>query len=401
MPARAIAAIGCALAVSAHAQEIPLHAVAGRACLTHSAWYRFPGDGPRTVSGPELLADISRRDIVLLGEQHDDADHHHWQLQTLATLHLLRPRMVIGFESFPRGVQPVLDKWIAGDLTVKQFLEQAAWEKNWNLPPELYLPLFQFARLNRIPIIALNIERSLIEQVRTHGWDAVPEAQKQGVSRPAPAAPAYREALFEVFKHHPAASRKKDARAASMNDEAFRYFVESQLTWDRAMAEALIRRMNDGQRPERPLLVGIMGSGHVRHGYGVPHQLRDLGATGVATLLPVDTQEDCDELKPGFADAVFVLPRTPREKPPPPRLGVRLEEKNGAVSIADVVAGSLAEMTGLRRGDSIVAIAGAPVARMSGVIGAIRNQPAGTWLPVQVRRGAETLDLVIRFPPGK
>jgi len=29
----------------------------------------------------------------------------------------------------------------------------------------------------------------------------------------------------------------------------------------------------------------------------------------------------------------------------------------------------------------------------------VRGQPAGTWLPMQVRRGDETLDVVVRFPP--
>jgi uncharacterized iron-regulated protein len=28
---------------------------------------------------------------VLLGEQHDDEDHHRWQAQVLAGLHALRP----------------------------------------------------------------------------------------------------------------------------------------------------------------------------------------------------------------------------------------------------------------------------------------------------------------------
>ncbi len=73
-----------------------------------------------------LLAAMAGRAVVLLGEQHDDMDHHRWQLQTLATLHTLRPRMVIGFEMFPRRVQPVLDRWVAGELTEAEFLAAGA-----------------------------------------------------------------------------------------------------------------------------------------------------------------------------------------------------------------------------------------------------------------------------------
>lgn len=368
------------------------------ACLAPAQWHSLADGQPRATPGADMLAAMARRNIVLLGEQHDNADHHLWQLQTLSALHLLRPQMILGFESFPRRMQPVLDKWVAGELSVKQFLEQSEWEKVWSFPPELYLPLFQFARLNRIPMVALNVERSLTEAITRQGWDAVPAEKKEGVSRPAQPSAAYRDFLFETYRQHPRVAGK-DTGNESKDDAAFRFFVESQTTWDRAMAEALAQRAAAGPGAQRPLVVGIMGSWHVRHGYGVPHQLRDLGVDNIATLLPVDAGEDCSGLKPGYADAVFALNRMPLDKPPPPRLGVRLEAADGSVRLLDVTAGSLAERTGLKGGDHIVSIAGAPVSKMSSVIAAVRMQPAGTWLPLQVRRGTETLDFVIKFPP--
>jgi len=393
-------ALTCLCAVSAHAQDTPGHPAPAQACLAPAAWYALAGDKPHAIPAPELLAAMAGRKVVLLGEQHDDADDHQWQLQTLAALHLLRPQMVIGFESFPRRVQPVLDKWIAGELPVKQFLEQAEWEKVWNFPPELYLPLFQFARINRIPMVALNVDRTLNEAITKNGWDAVPAAQKEGVSRPAAPSEAYRDFLFEVFQKHPSvAGRKTDA--LSKNDAEFRFFLESQTMWDRAMAEAIAGRSGIGQGTQRPLVIGIMGAGHVRYGYGVPHQLRDLGVSSIGTLLPVDAKQDCREIKADIADAVFAVPGTPAGKPPPPRLGVRLEAVDGGVTLTDVTAGSLAEKTGLKGGDRIVSLAGIPVSKISSVIAAVRAQPAGTWLPLQVRRGAETLELVIKFPPQK
>ena len=393
-----LAAIAMICTVLARAQEQPMHPVPKQACLAPATWYTLAGDQPRIAPARELFADMASRDIVLLGEQHDDAGHHQWQLQTLAALHVLRPQMVIGFESFPRRVQPVLDRWIAGELTVKQFFEQTGWEKIWNFPPELYLPLFQFARINRIPIAALNVERTLTETVANQGWDAVPAAQQEGVSRPTPASNAYQDYLFEVFKAHPR-RHASEAATADKNDKAFRFFVESQTTWDRAMAEALARRLDAEPGALRPLVVGIMGSGHVQNGHGVPHQLRDLGVSNIAALLPVDTRQDCESIREGFADGVYAIPEIPRDRPPPPRLGVRLEEVEGSVRLAAVTSGSLAEQTGLRPGDRIVSVAGIPVAKTVNLISAIRLQPDGTWLPMQIRRGTEILDVVIKFPP--
>ena len=46
--------------------------------------------------------------VVLLGETHDIAEIHRWQLHVTAFLHMLRPQMAVGFEMFPLRVQPVL-----------------------------------------------------------------------------------------------------------------------------------------------------------------------------------------------------------------------------------------------------------------------------------------------------
>jgi hypothetical protein len=290
----------------------------------------------------------------------------------------------------------VLDRWIAGKLTEKEFLAQTEWEKVWNFPPALYMPLFEFARLNRIPMIALNVEHTLTEAINAHGWDAVPREQKEGVSRPAAPSAAYEDTLFHVYAEH----RKREDRGAqaSRDDPGFRRFVESQTTWDRAMAEALASSARAGGDPA-PLVVGIMGAGHVSDRHGVPHQLRDLGVTRVATLLPVAADGDCSELEPGIADAVYAAAVPPPQPAPPPRLGVQLGTKDGTVQVEAVTPGSLAERSGLKRGDRIVALAGSPVKGVSRVVEAVRAQPPGTWLPMQIRRGDATIDVVVRFPP--
>ena len=291
--------------------EKPTAILPSSACLAPAVWYRFTHATPRPVAELEVLEGAARGEVVLLGEQHDDADHHRWQLQTLAGLHLLRPDMVIGFESFPRRVQPVLDRWIAGELTQAQFLEQSEWKTVWTFPAELYLPLFHFARLNRIPMIALNVERALIASIGRTGWDQVAADDREGLSRAAPASLAYEERLFDAFKLHGTDKTVTPTR----DDPAFRRFVEAQITWDRAMAEALAQAVK-APRASNPLAVGIMGAGHVRDGYGVPHQLRDLGVTRIATLLPVDSADTCSNRSGTLADAVFALPGSARDPRP-------------------------------------------------------------------------------------
>jgi S1-C subfamily serine protease len=66
-----------------------------------------------------------------------------------------------------------------------------------------------------------------------------------------------------------------------------------------------------------------------------------------------------------------------------------------------VVPGSIAEQAGIRADDVIVRIAGEPAEKTGDVIEAVRRQASGTWLPITVKRGEETVEVVARFPPRK
>ena len=249
----------------------------------------------------ELFAGLTARPIVLLGEEHDNAAHHRWQLSVIEALSARRPDLVLGFEMFARASQPVLDQWVAGELDTDAFLHAVRWNETWGFDARLYLPIFDFARRHKLPMLALNVERSLIRRVGRDGWAAVPADEREGIGVPAPALPAYRRWLAEIFAHKRAPHSDKVTDAP---DPAFERFVAAQLTWDRAMAEALAAAR---VQPQAPLVVGLAGIGHLQNGWGIPHQLRDLGIVDAAVLLPVAAGAACAELVAGYADAVFVI----------------------------------------------------------------------------------------------
>jgi hypothetical protein len=263
------------------------------------------------------------------------------------------------------------------------------------MDPVLYMPLFHFARMNRIPMVALNVERSLTRAVREKGFDAVPESQREGVTRPAPPSTAYVDYLYPVFVEHetnPGDKKEKPARDSA----DFRRFLESQTLWDRAMAQGLAEAL--ARRPGT-LAIGIMGRDHVARGYGVPHQLAALGVRDAAVLLPWDQDGECDGLVAGLADAVFGVAAVAAASSQRPRLGVRIEPAEGGVRIAAVEAKGIAEAAGLRAGDVIVEIAGRAAKQTGDVVEVIGRQAPGTWLPLRVKRDGALVDIVARFPP--
>ena len=351
---------------------------------------------PRThaeVPAADVMARAARSRVVLLGEHHDRADHHRWQLQTLAAIQAAHPDVVVGFEMLPRRAQPALDRFAAGRTDERTFLVESRWADVWGFDPQLYLPLLHFARLNGLALRALNVDRTVVEQVGARGLDAVPPAAREGVGTPAPPAPAYEALLRDVWAAHGA----DDPHAAPGDNAARRRFVEAQLLWDRAMAEALA----DAVRADpHAIAVGILGSGHVERRFGVPHQLAALGIDDVLVLLPWDADRGCDALVPDVADVVFGVPAAPADVAPKPRLGVMLAAADGGARVAEVARHSVAAAAGLRVGDVITAAAGTSIDGPAALRAVVERQPPGTWLPLDVRRRGKRLHLVAKFPPA-
>ena len=372
-------------------------------CDSHVARWLDPGSG-KVLETVELFERLARARVVLLGEAHTTAAHHRWQAYMLAALHSRRPELLVGFEMLPRRAQTVLDAWSEGRLEEREFLEQSNWAGVWGYDADYYLPLFHFLRQNRLPAIALNVDRELVSRVANEGWDELDEDEREGVSKPAPASEAYRESLARLYSYKQLYSSAEPGAEpdygeidldAVLNSDEFANFVAAQLTWDRAMAEALASGL---ERNPSALVVGIAGRGHLEYGYGIPHQLEDMGVEGVEILLPLDADEQCSILDPGVASAVYVVPADADSAPPRPLLGVGIETADDGVRVNEVVEGSVAERAGIEAGDVILSAAGFQTPTTAKLIEIVGRQAPGTWLPLEVRRDDRELEFVARFP---
>jgi len=387
----------CGLMSAASGFAAPGVMQANKQCVAPGTWMRM--QDRRVLTNEEVLKYFSQQQVVLLGEHHDNPDHHRWQLQVIAGLYALRQDLALGFEMFPRQVQPVLDKWVAGELSEAEFLKQSNWYGNWAFDPAFYLPIFNFARMNHIPMIALNVNRSFFNEVQQKGWAAIPKDQRQGITDPAVPQRAYLEMLAGSFvQHHPGPQGHGEKNMNEFSPEekkGFKRFVEGQQLWDRAMAQGIA---DAALRDKAPLIVGVMGSGHMMNGFGVPHQLAALGVANVATSVPWDEQLSCEDLVPGFAYTVFGLPPLTTSAEARPHLGVYLEQAAKGMKVVKVVAHSIADDSGIAIGDHLVELAGTPVKNMSDVVVAVQNMVPGTWLPLTVERNDKRIDIVAKFP---
>jgi uncharacterized iron-regulated protein len=267
----------------------------------------------RPLDAGRLLRRMARMDAVLLGETHNIAEIHRWQLHVATALRVLRPNMMMGFEMFPRRLQPVLDEWVDGRLDTEAFVEKSEWYRVWGFPAELYLPLFHFCRQQGVRMLALNCYRALVTRVGKEGWENVPEDERDGLTPAAPAAEAYHAYLAKITRRMGAHPGRKDDRV--VRDEG--RFIRAQQTWDRAFACNIEYALREARASSSsPLIVGIIGRGHLEYGHGTPYQLKDLGVEKVGVLLTSDLAElDFGEIE-GIADGIFRIdvPEAPVER---------------------------------------------------------------------------------------
>ena len=181
---------------------------------------------------------------------------------------------------------------MSGRLSEADFLKNTDWAHVWGFAPELYLPIFRFARDHHIPMVALNVSHRLVHLTAQQGFAAVGPADREGIGMPAPPSAGYRADLADAMAGH---------GGPAMTPARLDHFIDAQLVWDRAMAEAIA-----AQRARAPgrQMVALMGAGHLEHRYGVPHQLDALGIRDTLVLLPANRL--CAPESGDYADAVYV-----------------------------------------------------------------------------------------------
>ena len=378
------ASIGLSLLASLALASLASGVHAEPACVPAGAWVA-PG-GARVENVPAALA---ARSVVLLGESHEDAEHHRWQLHTVAAMFGHRPDMVLGFEMLPRRVQPVLDRWSNGELSEAAFLRELDWPEIWGHDAELYLPLFHFARMHRLPMLALHVDRATSRRVAAAGLAAVPRAEREDVGEPAPASADYRDRLLEIFRKHPSGSARRRAPIPNSSSALSKPSCSGTAPWPRrSPARGAI-----GRRSSSASWARAMWSSATAWRTSSPHWACD----DVATALPWPVAGACAIPDPRIADAVFgVAPAT--ETREPRRIGVVVSAADAGVRIERVMPQSIAEATGLQAGDVIAQAAGVGLRRPADLVAVIRRQAPGTVLPLQVRRGEVEHEMLARFP---
>jgi len=239
------------------------------------------------VTSGELYGRAASARYVILGEMHDNPEHHRLQRAVLEALATRDGPRALAMEQFDSEQQKAIDAAVASGADAEALADAGGFDrKGWNWP--LYRPLVAFAREHNWPIVAANLSR-------TEARAIVADPSKSGLP---PADAALRQALETELVESHCGKRPDATRLAGM--------VEAQRARDARLANSLAAY---------PTSVLVTGNGHARRDRGAPLYLpgADLVSIGIVEV-------DADETMPQDYetqrfDYVWFTPRHARKDP--------------------------------------------------------------------------------------
>ncbi|HEY2773998.1 MAG TPA: ChaN family lipoprotein [Candidatus Binatia bacterium] len=235
----------------------------------------------RKISRGDLARALDASDVVLLGEQHDNIDHHRIQAFLLRELIAAGRRPVVAFEQIDVAQQDALDHALAAHAgqspaaLADAVADAAGWQKSGWPPFDQYRPVFETALAAGLPVRAANLPRS----------------QMKDLFGTKTAAATGEDPSF-AFSPSELASLKADivdSHCGYAGEDLVGPMISAEKRRDRTMADVVVSAAGQSNGG----VVLISGFGHARKDYAVPFYLRRLvPALKVASVGLLEVSDD-------------------------------------------------------------------------------------------------------------
>lgn len=239
----------------------------------------------RVLTPRELVDRLSNAPRVLLGERHDNPDHHALQLWLLQAMAERREQGSVVMEMINPEQQALVTQAQQRLQSGEQIDDLAGalnWQKGWDW--KLYGALVSHALSRPYPLLAANLDRSEIMDI----YRQIPE-----LSGPASTTEAVRNGLLEQIRVSHCGMLPEAQLPAMLSVQQHR---------DRRMADVLAAAAEPS--------VLIAGAYHVRRDLGVPLHLQDLSMTGEAVVIFAEVGAKIDA---SMADYVWYTAAMPEQ----------------------------------------------------------------------------------------
>ena len=193
---------------------------------------------------------------------------------------------------FETGYQDQLDQWVAGNLSVDEFMK--IYYENWDQAWILYRDIFLYAREHQIPLIALNIPSESGKKSCQKGFASLTPEDMAATS-----AGYYLQCHPGIRKFHPKGSSGWHGKKTG----SFNNFCEAQVLWDTVMAINILKFYD--QNPGTKLVV-LAGDGHSWKP-GIPRQISLRKDLPMTVFLPETTKLHRSNVSQKDTDYLWLL----------------------------------------------------------------------------------------------
>ncbi|MGD8981312.1 MAG: ChaN family lipoprotein [Desulfobacterales bacterium] len=320
----------------------------------------------------DIIPRLTTSRIIYVGETHDQFAHHMNQLKVIKKIHEAGYQLAVGMEMFQKPYQQVVDDYLAGRIDEVAFLKKTEYFIRWRYDYNLYKPIIDYLKQQRIPLVALNVQGDLTRKIAREGmYDLSDKQKKELPSDMNFSNETYRKDLNQVFTVH----NKQE------NLQDFNYFLQAQMVWDEGMAESAHRFLVN--HPDHKMVI-LAGNGHVRYKYGIPDRLYRRNHE------PFTVVVQDEEIEDGVAD--YVLLTTKLTGQASPKMGVMVEEKDKRLVIKGVIQNGPAQKAGLQKDDVIEMFEERPVQSLADLKIALFYCKIGSTVKIKVKRADKTID---------
>jgi uncharacterized iron-regulated protein len=267
--------------------------------LTSFALMRNNGGTPAAVTVAEAAEALKEYDVIFFGEFHDHPGNHNAEMALFSALYARAPALSLSLEQFERDVQNVLDDYMS-DRIGEELLKRNG--RAWSNYAEAYRPLVEFAKENRLPVIAANAPASFVRCVGQDGPEALsratPERRGFAAAELHLDTVPYRDKFVRFLREDPLHGAPDSDKSTGAPTAAELRGFAAQVTRDDTMAESIFLhlQLNPGRK-----VVHVTGNFHVEAFLGTAERLTMRAPQlKVAVVAPIEVENPrAPALKPG------------------------------------------------------------------------------------------------------
>ncbi|MBB6501895.1 ChaN family lipoprotein [Pedobacter cryoconitis] len=224
---------------------------------TDQSYKIFETKTKKTISVAELIKKTKNADVLFFGEEHNDSIGHLLETQIFSGLLQTYPGTALSMEMFSTDVQPIMNEYLAGVISEKNFIKEARAWNNYND----YKPLIELAKQNKANVIAANAATRYSNAVTFSGLNKLNDfpAASKAFLPPLPidtATGRYYNKFIETLGGHDMGAMK---------------IYQTQNLWDATMAWSIAQYalQNPGKK-----IFQVNGRFHSDEHLGITNQLR-------------------------------------------------------------------------------------------------------------------------------